>query len=188
MPCVFSRGCYTSWSDLKKPRRLKKLAMIKVGVLSDTHLHGVNEEIRNIYKAYLADTDLLLHAGDIVSEEVLEFLSAKTLYAVCGNMDPRRVRKRLPVKRVLQLGDYRVGLIHGWGAAEDLEERIAPEFSGVDIIVYGHSHRAANHWKDGILFFNPGTATGYSRMNKWSFGILELGSNIHAEIVILGGT
>jgi len=67
-----------------------------------------------------------------------------------------------------------VGLIHGWGPAEGLEDRILSVFSDVDIIVYGHSHVPANHIREGILLFNPGTATGYSATGEHSIGILRL--------------
>jgi predicted phosphodiesterase len=78
-----------------------------------------------------------------------------------------------------------LGLIHGWGSSRGLEERIRQEFKDVDIIVYGHSHCAANHLKEGVLLFNPGTATGYSSSQGHSIGILELGETIHSEIITL---
>ncbi|NNG06210.1 MAG: YfcE family phosphodiesterase, partial [Desulfobacteraceae bacterium] len=53
----------------------------------------------------------------------------------------------------------------------------------VDVIVYGHSHQAVNYVKDGILLFNPGTATGFSYSKDHSLGILELGETIRGEII-----
>jgi len=66
-----------------------------------------------------------------------------------------------------------------------LEDRIAEEFSGVDAIVYGHSHQAVNHLKNGVLYFNPGTATGYSSSGLHSIGLLELGDTIAGRIIPL---
>ncbi len=147
-----------------------------IGVLSDTHLRQVTRDFLHIFDHYLADTDLVLHAGDVVSPDIIDFLSA-------GNMDPPILRDSLPEKKVIQVAGYRLGLIHGWGSPEGLEDRIGPLFGAVDVIVYGHSHVAANHLRNGILFFNPGTATGYSSSGEHSIGILELGETIRGRII-----
>jgi len=158
---------------------------IKIGVISDTHLHRVSGEFEDIFGKYLADKDLILHAGDIVSGEIIDFLEGKEFRAVYGNMDPLEVQRRLPGKTVLEAGPYRIGLIHGWGPSAGLEDRIATEFQGVDVIVYGHSHTSANHTRNGVLFFNPGTATGYASSGIHSIGILELGETISGHIIPL---
>lgn len=158
---------------------------VKIAVISDTHLHRVSKNFRNIFNRHLADKDIILHAGDIVSEKVIDFLKEKEVHAVRGNMDPFELQRRLPEKTVLTFGPYRIGLIHGWGPSAGLEDRIASEFQGVDVIVYGHSHVAANHTKGEVLFFNPGTATGYASSGIHSLGILELGDEIIGRIVPL---
>nr|HPG72547.1 metallophosphoesterase family protein [Syntrophales bacterium] len=107
---------------------------------------------------------------------------------VCGNMDPPRVEEEMPVKRVVEIGRFRIGLIHGGGSPHDLEDRIRWEFSGVDCIVYGHSHYPANHVRDGILFFNPGTACDRRWSVSNSVGILEVGEDsIAGRIIALDG-
>ena len=160
---------------------------IKIGVLSDTHLGQVTDKLVDIYDKYLSDKDMILHAGDIVSPEVIHFLGRKgNFHGVYGNMDPLDARKLLPEKKLIESGPFRLGLIHGWGSSEGLEERILTRFQDVDIIVYGHSHQAVSHFRDGILFFNPGTATGYSNEGIHSIGILEIDDAIHSEIIRLG--
>jgi len=47
---------------------------MKIGVISDTHLKGVNSRLIEIYTTYFSDVDMIIHAGDAVSAEVLEFL------------------------------------------------------------------------------------------------------------------
>ena len=89
----------------------------------------------------------------------------------------------LPGKKVVELGPYRLGLIHGYGPSRGLDDRIRAEFQDVDVIVYGHSHRAANYVREGILLFNPGTATGFSSSNDHSVGILEVDETIRGEII-----
>jgi len=157
--------------------------IVKIGVLSDTHLHQVTGKLVEIYDQYLSAMDLVIHAGDVVSPDVIDFLNAKDFHGVCGNMDSVDVKQLLPEKEVLNLAGYRIGLIHGWGRSDGLEDRILPLFPEVDIIVYGHSHIAANHARNGILFFNPGTATGYSASGRHSIGVLELGETPRGEII-----
>ena len=159
--------------------------MMKIGVLSDTHLHRVTKELREIYNNYLSEKDVILHAGDIVSIEIIDFLNRKTFHGVHGNMDPSEVKERLPGKKIVELGHYRVGLIHGWGSSAGLEDRVRSEFHDVDVIIYGHSHRAANWVREGVLLFNPGTATGYSSSSRYTIGVLELADTIRGEIVTL---
>ncbi|MCJ7594280.1 MAG: metallophosphatase family protein, partial [Desulfobacterales bacterium] len=104
---------------------------------------------------------------------------------VHGNMDPVEVKAMLPEKRVMDLGGYRFGLIHGGGSSAGLEERVWRQFQDVDIIVYGHSHKAANHMRDGILLFNPGTATGFTSGETHSIGLLECGETAKGRIVAI---
>jgi len=156
---------------------------MKIGVLSDTHLNGVTPSLRRIFQRYLNGLDAVLHAGDVVSAEVVRFLDGETFYGVSGNMDPPEVRELLPPFRVMELGGWRIGLTHGGGGVTDLEDRVARMFPDADVIVYGHSHIPANHIRDGILFFNPGTATGYSREGRHTVGVLELGETVEGRIV-----
>jgi len=158
---------------------------MKIGVISDTHLNRISGELRDIFAKYLAETDMILHAGDIVSVTILDYLAERPVHAVFGNMDPFEVQRRLPGKTVVEAEGFRIGLIHGWGPSAGLEDRIAEEFSGVDAIVYGHSHQAVNHLKNGVLYFNPGTATGYSSSGLHSIGLLELGDTIAGRIIPL---
>jgi putative phosphoesterase len=158
---------------------------MKIGVLSDTHLRRMTKGFREIYDKYLSDKDLILHAGDVVSIEIVNFLSRNSFHGVYGNMDPVELKERLSNKKIIKLGPYRIGLIHGWGASKGLEDRIWKEFQNVDIIVYGHTHHAASHMREGVLLFNPGTATGYSFSGIHTIGVLELDDTIRGEIISL---
>ena len=156
---------------------------LKIGVLSDTHLHRMTEHFKHIYTHYLADMDMILHAGDFVSDAVVKFLGRGNFHGVQGNMDPLEIKSTLPEKKVIASGPFRLGLIHGWGPSEGLEDRVRAEFRDVDVIVYGHSHRAVNHRREGILFFNPGTAIGYTSSGEHTLGVLEINDGIHGEII-----
>ena len=158
---------------------------MKIGVISDTHLQGVDSRLSDIYGNYFADTDLILHAGDIVSMEVVDFLSSKPLHVVQGNMDNKEIKEKFPRTKIIEVQGFRLGLIHGWGSPVGIEKRIKSEFKNVHAIIYGHSHRAVNHIVNDILFFNPGTATGFSISGSHSIGILYIGTNIQGEIITI---
>lgn len=157
---------------------------MKIGVISDTHLARPDERFLAIIRKHFHDAELILHAGDLVDLSVLDAFGDVKVLGVCGNMDPPRVEEEMPAKRVVDVGRFRIGLIHGWGSPHDLEDRIRGEFTGVDCIVYGHSHYPANHVRDGVLFFNPGTACD----RRWSVsntvGILEVGEDSIAGRII----
>jgi len=135
---------------------------MRIGVLSDTHLHRVSRDLREILDHHLSQVDVLFHVGDYTSPVVMEFLSSKNFHGVHGNMDPLGIRAVLPEKKIVELGGFRFGLIHGWGSSAGLEEKVLGQFTDVDVIVYGHSHKPVNDMVQGVLLFNPGTASGYS--------------------------
>lgn len=157
--------------------------MLKIGVISDTHLKRLTDRLEEIYQRYLFDMDIVIHTGDYVSIEVVEFLKRDNFHGVRGNMDSHEIKQILPDKKVIEAGSRRIGVIHGWGSKDGLEEKIRDEFRDVDIIVYGHSHSAANHVKDGILFFNPGAAIGYSMSGPHTIGILEIDDAVKGKIL-----
>jgi putative phosphoesterase len=160
---------------------------MRIGVISDTHLHRVTRDFRNIFDQYFSDIDMILHAGDFVSLDVVQFLNKKEFHGVQGNMDSLEIKATLPEKEVIEVGAWRLGLIHGWGPSEGLEERIRERFDNVDVIVYGHAHKAANHRREGVLLFNPGTVTGYTSAGVHSVGVLEIGDTVSGEIIDIIG-
>ena len=155
--------------------------MIRIGVISDTHLSGYDQELAQRAARHFAGVDLILHAGDLTSLSVLDALEAPEVIAVCGNMDGPDVSANLPIKRVVSAGGFKIGLIHGWGSPMGLAGRVAGEFQGVDAVVFGHSHRPTNLQKQGILLFNPGSyAKGFQESG--TAGILELDKEIRGRV------
>jgi len=158
---------------------------MKIGVISDTHLKHVNSRISDIYTSYFSDVDMIIHAGDLISEEIADFLSQKPAHIVQGNMDSYAIKKRFPKKKILEISSFRIGLIHGWGSPLGIEKRIRSEFNDVHAIIYGHSHRPAYHMEKGVIFFNPGTATGFSMGGSYSIGLLDITDKINGTIITI---
>lgn len=150
-----------------------------VGAISDTHLTEITNDFRSLVEERLAQCELLLHAGDFTHPRIYEYLKnimGDRLQAVCGNMDHPALRTKLPQKAVFTLEGAKIGLIHGWGAPADLEERLIGLFSaeGIDCIVYGHSHRSANHKVGNVLLFNPGSPTDRYFASERGLGYLHI--------------
>ena len=161
---------------------------LRVAVLSDTHLSDSDDAqafLLELVESVLAPVDMILHAGDLVAPDLLSVFDDYPLHAVRGNMDP--AIPGVPIKKVIDVGGFSIGMMHGWGPSEGIEERIYAEFSStpLDCLVYGHSHRPACHRRDGVLFFNPGSATDRRRMAYHSVGLLEVGSDIRGTIIPL---
>lgn len=162
--------------------------MFRVGVLSDTHLAASGEAfgfLADLERNWFAGVDLILHAGDLVDPDLLQVFTGCPVLAVRGNMDPPA--PELPEKRVVEVGTIRIGLMHGWGASGDLEDRLLEAFRDepIDALVYGHSHRPVCHTRNGILLFNPGSAADRRRMPYHSVGLLEIGNRIKGRIISL---
>jgi hypothetical protein len=118
-----------------------------VGVISDTH--GL---VRPEALAALAGADHIVHAGDVGSADVLTALAAiAPLTAVRGNNDHGPWATRLPTVTTVCVGDVRLHVLH------DVKE-LALDPRTVDVVIAGHSHRPVNERRDGVLYFNPGSA------------------------------
>ena len=149
---------------------------MKIGVLSDTHIHLAEEIPPAILKVF-PEVDLIVHAGDFVGSDVLEGLRRLgEVKAVHGNVDSMKLRSLLPEKELFEAGNKKIGITHGWGSPEGIEHRVRGLFDDVDIIIYGHSHWAKIEQIGGVLFFNPGPG--------WqSFGILTIDEDVKSEII-----
>jgi putative phosphoesterase len=162
---------------------------MRIGVISDTHLTYVTEEFMSLVEDRLSDCDMVVHAGDFTNPAVYFYLNkitAGNLAAVCGNMDPPELRRLLPERIILEKLGIKIGVTHGWGGPQDLEEKIAKLFQddGVRCIIYGHSHNGANHKVDNMLFFNPGSPTDKYHAKMTSIGYLTIqDEEISGEVV-----
>ena len=134
----------------------------------------------------LRQADLILHAGDLATLPILDELkSFAPVHAVAGNVDAPEVRAILPRRVVVQVGSFRIGLIHGDGAATSTLRRAESAFATetVDVVVFGHSHQPYLEWRDSRLFLNPGSPTDKRRAAKYSFAWLRLDDKLAPELV-----
>ena len=146
----------------------------RILVLADTHIPRVARDLPAEIYDEIKNVDMIIHAGDFVEKDLLDKLEGlKETKAVYGNMDSPFLQRLLSLKQIIQIGKFRIGIVHGHGAPQDIVETVTKEFKGVDAIIFGHSHSALNMVKDGILFFNPGSPTDIVFASSNSYGILE---------------
>lgn len=120
----------------------------RVGVISDTHDLLRPEALRA-----LRGCDLVLHAGDICGPEVLEALrEIAPVIAVRGNNDHGPWAEALPETVTVDLAGISVVMVH------DLKTLLPAAVRGADVIISGHSHQPRKEVRDGVLYFNPGSA------------------------------
>ena len=120
-----------------------------MGVISDTH--GL---LRDEALAALQGSELIIHAGDIGTPEVLERLrTIAPVRAVRGNNDRGDWASGLPLIDVVEFADLHVYLLHD---IADLD--IDPAAARMAAVITGHSHKPFAETRDGVLFLNPGSA------------------------------
>jgi hypothetical protein len=102
----------------------------------------------------LRGSEHIIHAGDVGSPEILEKLSTiAPVTAVRGNVDKGAWSRKLPETEVLELGGISIYVLHDLAQLD-----LKPEAAGFAVVVSGHSHVPKQEMRDGVLYFNPGSA------------------------------
>ena len=150
---------------------------MRVGLISDTHALIREEALR-----VLAGSDHIIHAGDIVTPEILERLRRiAPVTAVRGNNDRDAWAKTLPEYEVVEFGVVTVYVRH-----DRAELDIDPAAAGLRACIFGHSHKPLVERRDGVLYVNPGSAG--PRRFKLPIAVGELlidGERVDARIIEL---
>lgn len=162
---------------------------MKIGVIADTHIPVNADSIPKKVLEAFKNVDIIIHAGDLVDLSVIDTLKSvcKEVIAVAGNMDSQKVKTKLPEKEIIKVGNYKIGVMHGYGHPNTLIELASTIFKNdnVNIIIFGHSHTAINKKKGNILYFNPGSPTDNIFAAYNSYGILEINDKIEGKIIKL---
>ena len=118
---------------------------MKIAILSDTH--GL---LRPRVLEFLKTADVILHGGDINRQSIVDELRQYApLYVVRGNND-KEWAEGLPHHLTVTLGGLRFFMVHN-------KKEVPADLSGVDVVVFGHSHKYFQQEKDGVLWLNPGS-------------------------------
>jgi uncharacterized protein len=149
-------------------------------VIADTHLPRGSRRLPTACVERLRSADLILHAGDLVSESFLEELRAlgPPVHAVHGNMDEPLVRAELPARLVVEVAGARLGMLHVPGRAAGREKRLLARFPGCDAVVFGHTHMPVVERHDGVWLLNPGSPTERRRGPFHAMLVLDVADGV----------
>ena len=120
-----------------------------VGVISDTH--GL---LRSEAREALHGSQHIIHAGDVGAPEILEKLaSVAPVTAIRGNIDKQAWARKLPETEVVEIAGISIYVLHDLAKLD-----LKPEAAGFTVVISGHSHVPKKESREGVLYFNPGSA------------------------------
>ena len=148
-----------------------------IGVISDTH--GL---LRPEALELLRGSEHIIHAGDIGSPNIIPVLEKiAPVTAIRGNVDTQPWARRFEETAVVELAGLHIYVIHDLNALD-----LNPKAAGFAAVIRGHSHQPKQQMKDGVLYFNPGSAGPRRFKLPISVGRLEiLNGEIEAKILDL---
>jgi uncharacterized protein len=163
---------------------------MRVVVLADTHAPRRWKACPPRVAEHLRQADLILHAGDVCTADVLDELAAYApVHVVLGNNDgPDVAAWGAPETLELDLAGLRVGMIHDSGQADGRIARMRRRFPDADLVVFGHSHIPMDRTGDGLRIFNPGSPTDRRRQPHGTIGVLRIEDGELAEAAIIAVT
>jgi putative phosphoesterase len=148
---------------------------VRLLLLADTHLPGRAKALPAEVWSAVDAADLVLHAGDWVTTDLLDALEARADVLGCwGNNDGPELRARLPEIARRTIEGVRLAVVHETGDAKGRETRM-DALHDADILVFGHSHIP---WDtvtpDGMRLLNPGSPTDRRRQPYCTYMTLDL--------------
>lgn len=150
---------------------------IVVGVISDTH--GL---LRPEALTALSGSERIIHAGDVGAPEILEALAAVApVTAIRGNVDKAAWARALDETEVVEVGGISIYVLHDLGRLD-----LKPGPAGFQVVISGHNHVPKQETRDGVLYFNPGSAGPRRFKLPVTVGRLTVeGGNVRGEIVTI---
>lgn len=146
----------------------------RIILIGDTHIPEEAEEIPGKFLEEAEEADLILFTGDLTENSVLEELMDRADVRIAKGEDDYL---ELPEQDVVNVEKMKFGMIHGHqfedddkskdgdGEEEGKMEKLLEfaELMDVDVLVTGHTHKPFRTEKEGVVLYNPGTATGVDK-------------------------
>ena len=148
---------------------------ILIGVISDTHALLRPEALRA-----LEGSQHIIHAGDVGAGEILSKLrTIAPVTAVRGNIDTDSWAHKLPQTEVVEFAGISIYVLHDLAQLD-----LKPEAAGLKVVIFGHSHVPKQETRQGVLYFNPGSAGPRRFQLPVTVGKLIVeGGNVRGEII-----
>ena len=149
-----------------------------IAVISDTHMPRGARRLPDACVERIASADLLLHAGDFSTVEVLRELEGigPPVAGVHGNVDSAELRRLLPGERIVEADGARIAMVHDAGPSTGRLDRMRRRFGDrADVVVFGHSHLPLHEQApDGFQILNPGSPTERRRAPSHTMGLIRV--------------
>lgn len=156
-------------------------------LIADTHVPTRARELPAQVWDEVAKADVVLHAGDWVTPNLLDELQSRAarLVACWGNNDGPDLRERLPERSDVMLAGMRFTVVHETGAATGREARMSRLYPDRDVLVFGHSHIPWDTTtKTGLRLLNPGSPTDRRRQPFCSYMTASVDGGALTEVVL----
>lgn len=183
-----SRGVWTRKLPLED-RRIRVASPILLGVVGDTHVSPTRrgrslEPVIEFFRRM--DVRLVLHAGDAGHTSLLERLEqVAPLVAVRGNADPLDLIETLPDRVWIEAGTRTLLLLHGHHGKTALKAARAAAAPGIDLIVFGHSHKPLIEREGRTILFNPGSPTERRWNPHFGVGLIRVSdAELEPELIL----
>ena len=147
-----------------------------IAVIADTHMPRGNRRLPAECVERIRIADLLLHAGDIATPEVLDYLAriCPPVRAVYGNVDNDELRVTLPESTTVDADGATIAMFHDAGPSKGRLQRMRRRFPDADAVVFGHSHIPLHERDGGFQIFNPGSPTDRRRQPVHTMGLARV--------------
>jgi putative phosphoesterase len=148
---------------------------MRLAIISDTHMGpGRRYRLPGRCEELIAGSDLLVHAGDVMTLEALAEIEAigPPVRAVAGNMDGWDLR--LPGTDEIDVEGAKLAVVHDAGPAAGRLGRMRRRFPRADAVVFGHSHIPLHEREGDFQIFNPGSPTERRRAQSHSMGVARV--------------
>ncbi len=153
---------------------------MKILIVSDTHgRHGNLDEVLERE----GKIDMLIHLGDVEHDEhYIETIAQWPVHMIAGNND---FFSYLPSEKEIKIGKYRVFMTHGHGYYVSMNTRRLRDEAkarGVDIVLFGHTHKPYIDVEGDLKVINPGSLS-YPRQEgrRASYIVMEINANGNAD-------
>ena len=149
-------------------------------LLADTHVPRRARDLPAEVWSAVRDADLVVHAGDWVSVDLLDALEQRStrVLGCYGNNDGPDLRARLPEVGRVDLAGLRLAVVHETGDAKGREPRMAAAYPDDDVLVFGHSHipwdSTISNRRGQLRLLNPGSPTDRRRMPTATYVTVEV--------------
>jgi uncharacterized protein len=160
---------------------------VRLLLIADTHVPKRARDLPARVWDEVAAADVVVHAGDWVTPELLDALESRAarLVACWGNNDGPELRARLPERADVTLGGLRLTVVHETGASTGRDARMSQLYPDTDVLVFGHSHIPWDTTtKTGLRLLNPGSPTDRRRQPYCTYMTATVGERALADVVL----